>query len=155
MANDASLDQLDDIKLLIPLNERYLTIPRLVLSDVFGKVGLDVCDTTSYKVALTEAGRYLIYFSYRHLEPHPLQATFRIAPQEITIGMGVRGKCYCDTRIKAHPRLSQQEATGSLDLLLVASLVDGIRNGIRREGEDCTAFIEMTKFLHRPSPPCR
>ncbi len=58
---------LEHLELNIPLNERYLTIPRLVLGDVFVKAGLDICEITSYKVALTEVCRDLIYFSYRHL----------------------------------------------------------------------------------------
>jgi anti-sigma regulatory factor (Ser/Thr protein kinase) len=145
----------DHLELIIPLNERYLTIPRLVLGDIFNKVGLDICDITSYKVALTEACRNLMYFSYRHLEPNPLRLTFRIAPQRLTISISSQGKCFCDTRVKTHPALDQQDSTQNLDLLMVGSLVDDIRTGLRVTKEECIAFIVITKSLQGPSSPCK
>jgi len=142
-----SKDELEQVELLIPLQERYLTIPRLALGDVFDKAGLDVCDIAGYKVALTEACRNLISFSHSHLEPQRLRLVFSTEPRQITISCSVGGDCLCERRVKTHPVLHQQEATRSLDLLVVASLVDHFRTGLRRLDDRCVAFVELLKFL--------
>jgi len=147
MANCLPKDQLGQVELLLPLNERYLTIPRLALGDVFDKAGLDLCDIAGYKAALTEACRNLIHFSYRNLEPHRLRLVFLTEPNQIRIVCSVRGECYCEQRVKTHPILRQQEAAQDLDLLMVTSLVDHFRTGLRLVKGECIAFVELVKFL--------
>jgi hypothetical protein len=144
-------DQLEQVGLLLPLHERYLTIPRLALGDVFDKAGVDVCDIAGYKVALTEACRSLIHYSYRHLEPHRLQVLFTTESDQITILSSVGGECYCTEQVKTHPVLHHQAAVEDLDLLFMASLVDNYRTGLSRYNGECIAFIEITKFLGAPS----
>ncbi|NMB25063.1 MAG: hypothetical protein GX986_05965 [Firmicutes bacterium] len=142
---------LEHLELIIPLNERYLTIPRLVLGDVFVKAGLDVCEITSYKVALTEVCRNLIHFSYRHLEPNPLELTFSTTPKKLTIIVSNRGRCFCTERVKTHPTLEQRGCPDNLDLMMVASLVDNLRTGIRFTNGECMAFMVITKYLEGPA----
>lgn len=147
MAKCLQKDQLQQIELMLPLNERYLTISRLTLGDVFDRAGLDVCDIAGYKVAMTEACRNLIHFSYRRLEPHRLRLVFSTEPHQISIFCSVGGKCYCEERVKTHPVLHKQEAVQDLDLLVVSSLVDHFRTGLRLLQDECMAFVELTKFL--------
>ncbi|NMB45451.1 MAG: hypothetical protein GX998_03460 [Firmicutes bacterium] len=143
-------DQLGQVELIVPLHERYLTIPRLALGDVFDKAGLDICDIAGYKVALTEACRNLIYFSYRHLEPPRLRVAFSTGPDRIIVLCIVEGECFCEERVKTHPALHRQEAVQDLDLLVVSSLVDHLRTGLRLLKGHCLAFVELTKFLQEP-----
>lgn len=144
-------DQLEQVSLVLPLHERYLTIPRLALGDVFDKAGVDVCDIAGYKVALTEGCRSLIYYSYRHLEPHGLRVLFTTESDRITILCRVGGECYCKEQVMTHPVLHSHVAAEDLDLLFMASLVDHYRTGLSRRKDECMAFIEITKFLGAPS----
>ncbi|NLK08677.1 MAG: hypothetical protein GX316_08265 [Firmicutes bacterium] len=135
------------MKITIPLSERYLTIPRLVLGDVFVKAGLDVCEITSYKVALTEACRNLVHFAYSHLEPNALQLSFTKTPIKLTIEVSNRGKCFCKQRVKAHPALSKWSLSNDIDLLMITSLVDELRTGVRLIDDECVAFVVLSKYL--------
>ncbi|NLJ67904.1 MAG: hypothetical protein GX341_01110 [Firmicutes bacterium] len=145
--------QLDRIELTIPLKEQYLTILRLTLSDLFDKMGLSVCDTAGYKVALTDACRNLMYFAHRHLCAKDLRLVISLTSDRITISCNIAGKCYCRDRVAAHPVLDKQEIYKDIDLLVISSLVDHYQVGLRMVEDQCSALIRLTKFLPQPQDP--
>ncbi len=77
--------------------------------------------------------------------------TFSTTPEKLTIVASNQGKCFCTQRVKTHPTLEQRDHPDNLELLMVASLVDDLRSGLRFTDGECTAFTVITKYLTAPT----
>ncbi|HHY83239.1 MAG TPA: hypothetical protein GX505_11295 [Clostridiales bacterium] len=121
---------MDEINIKLPAKPEYMSVARLTTAAIANRAGFNIDDIEDLKVAVTEAGTYLInqYSSIPFIT-----VDYRIQ-EDFSINIRVRIPEVSETEIKA--KESDENKENELSLFIIESIVDKVHkdecNGVVR-----------------------